>query len=54
MTNTLFSINLKRAFFEIVLNKQDRERIATELRENDGKYNMRNEIQKQMAVLVMP
>lgn len=36
---TLFNeLELDKGFFEIVPNKEDRERITIELKENDGKY----------------
>lgn len=46
-------IELDEGFFEIVPNKEDRERIALELQENDGKYKRGKGSQKQAAVLVM-
>lgn len=51
---TLFNeLELDEGFFEIVPNKQDRERIAIEIKENDGKYKRGKGSQKQVAVLVM-
>jgi|GEM_PF-4686545 len=51
---TLFNeLELDEGFFEIVPNKQHRERIAVELKENNGKYKRGKRSQKQMAVLVM-
>ena len=46
-------VELDEGFFEIVPNKEDRERIAIELAENDGKYKRGKGSQKQAAVLVM-
>jgi DNA-directed RNA polymerase subunit RPC12/RpoP len=46
-------IELDEGFFEIVPNKKDRDRIAMELQENDGKYKRGKGSQKQAAVLVM-
>ncbi len=46
-------IELDEGFFEIVPNKEDRDRIALELQENDGKYKRGKGSQKQAAVLVM-
>lgn len=46
-------IELDEGFFEIVPNKEDRERIAIELQGNGGKYKRGKGSQKQAAVLVM-
>lgn len=46
-------IELDEGFFEIVPNKEDRDRITMELRENDGKYKRGKGSQKQATVLVM-
>ena len=46
-------IELDEGFFEIVPNKEDRERISIELKENDGKYKRGKGSQKQATVLVM-
>ena len=51
---TLFNeLDIDEGFVEIVPNKEDRERIAIELKENHGKYKRGKGSQKQMAVLVM-
>ncbi len=46
-------IELDEGFFETVPDKENRERIAKELRENDGKYKRGKGSQKQTTVLVM-
>jgi len=46
-------IELDEGFFEIVPNKENRDRIAIELKENDGKYKRGKGSQKQATVLVM-
>jgi len=46
-------IELDEGFFEIVPNKEDRDRIAIELKENDGKYKRGKGSQRQATVLVM-
>ncbi len=46
-------IELDEGFFEIVPNKDNRDRIAIELKENDGKYKPGKGSQKQAIVLVM-
>ncbi len=46
-------LELDEVFFEIVANKEGRERIAVEIKENKGKYKRGKGSQKQMAVLVM-
>jgi len=46
-------LELDEGFFEIVANKEDRERIAVEIKQNNGKYKRGKGSQKQMAVLVM-
>ena len=46
-------LELDEGFFEVVPNKEDRERIAIELKENDGKYKRGKGSQKQSTVLVM-
>jgi hypothetical protein len=51
---TLFNeVELDEGFFEIVPNKEDRARIAIELKENNGKYKRGKGSQKQATVLVM-
>jgi hypothetical protein len=52
--HTLFSeLKLDKGFFEIVPNKQNRERITIELKENDMKYQRGKRNQKQTYLLVM-
>jgi len=46
-------IELDEGFFEIVPNKENRDRIAIELIENNGKYKRGKGSQKQATVLVM-
>lgn len=46
-------IELDEGFFETVPNKENRDRIAKELRENGGKYKRGKGSQKQTTVLVM-
>ena len=46
-------IELDEGFFEIVPDKEGRDRIAIELKENDGKYKRGKGSQKQATVLVM-
>ena len=46
-------VELDERFFEIVPNKEDRDRIAIELKDNDGKYKRGKGSQKQATVLVM-
>ncbi len=46
-------IELDEGFFEIVPNKEERDRIALELKENDNKYKRGKGSQKQATVLVM-
>lgn len=46
-------IELDEGFFEIVPNKENRDRITLELKENDGKYKRGKGSQKQATVLVM-
>lgn len=46
-------IELDEGFFEIVPNRENRDRIAIELKENDGKYKRGKGSQKQATVLVM-
>jgi len=46
-------IELDEGFFEIVPDKENRDRIAIELKENDGKYKRGKGSQRQATVLVM-
>ena len=46
-------IELDEGFFEIVPNKEDRDRIAKEIEVNDGKYKRGKGSQKQATILVM-
>lgn len=46
-------VELDEGFFEIVPNKEDRDRIVIELKDNEGKYKRGKGSQKQATVLVM-
>jgi len=46
-------VELDEGFFEIVPNKEDRDRIEIELKDNEGKYKRGKGSQKQATVLVM-
>jgi hypothetical protein len=46
-------VELDEGFFEIVPNKEDRDKIVLELKDNEGKYKRGKGSQKQATVLVM-